>query len=102
MEGIALNRVEDFRSVSEFVSGIVARVVYSRSFPDQAKPQKGRLNKSPHNINAIANRSSLRLHNISAPGLKFINERVNERHKLDRFAPRLPPQDMLFHALTNF
>jgi hypothetical protein len=66
-------RGADFRSISECVYGIVARVVYSRSFPDQAKPQTGRLNNSPHTLNAIANRNSLRLRNISASRLQFIS-----------------------------
>jgi hypothetical protein len=34
----------------------VARVVYSRFFPDWTKPQTGRLNKSPHTVAVIANR----------------------------------------------
>ena len=37
-------------------TGIRARVAYSRTFPDQTKPQTGRLNKSPHTLHAIANR----------------------------------------------
>jgi hypothetical protein len=36
--------------------GIVARVVYSRFFPEWTKPQTGRLNKSPHTVYAFANR----------------------------------------------
>jgi hypothetical protein len=34
----------------------VARVVYSRLFPDGTKPKTGRLNKSPHIVHAFANR----------------------------------------------
>ena len=37
----------------------MARVVYSRSFPDQTKSQTGRLNKSPHTVHALANRHKL-------------------------------------------
>jgi hypothetical protein len=40
------------KAVSKCVYGTVARVVYSRLFPDwtpdQTKPQTGRVNKSPH------------------------------------------------------
>src|SRR5262249_52498932 len=34
--------------------GLRARVVYSRQFPDQTRPQTGRLNKSPHTVYAFA------------------------------------------------
>jgi plastocyanin len=44
------------KSVSKCEDGIVARVVYSRLFPDWAKPQTGRLNKSPHTVRAFASR----------------------------------------------
>jgi hypothetical protein len=38
--------------------GVVARVVYSRFFPDWTKPQSWRLNKPSHTVHATANRSS--------------------------------------------
>jgi hypothetical protein len=38
-------------------TGAVARVVYSRFFPDWTKPQARRLNKSPQTVHAIANQS---------------------------------------------
>src|SRR5262249_37069644 len=44
------------KSVSKCEDGIVARVVYSRLFPDWAKPQTGRLNKSPHTVRTFASR----------------------------------------------
>ncbi len=45
-------------AVSKCVYGTVARVVYSRLFPDRTTPQAGRLNKSPHTVHAFANRSN--------------------------------------------
>src|SRR5262245_41989132 len=39
-------------------TGAVARVVYSRMFPSLTTPQTERLNKSPHTVHAIANRSN--------------------------------------------
>src|SRR6266508_3448549 len=43
-------------------TGLRARVVYSRLFPDwtpdRTRPQTGRLNKSPHTVYAFANRST--------------------------------------------
>src|SRR5262245_11266227 len=41
-------------------TGLRARVVYSRLFPDstpdRTRPQAGRLNKSPHTVHSFANR----------------------------------------------
>src|SRR5262249_25496873 len=48
------------RAVCKWVYGNVARVVYSRLFPGLRKLQTGRLNKSPHDANAFANRYSLK------------------------------------------
>ena len=47
-------------AVSKCVCGTVARVVYSRLFPDRTRPQTGRLNKSPQAAHAFANRSNER------------------------------------------
>ena len=47
-------------AVCKCLYGTVARVVYSRLFPDwttdRTGPQTGRLNKSPHTVGAFANR----------------------------------------------
>jgi hypothetical protein len=48
-------------AVCKCVHGTVARVVYSRFFPDWTNPQTGRLNKSPHTIHAFANRQNCQL-----------------------------------------
>src|SRR5512145_2087796 len=54
-------RFTNTRSDSKCVYGTVARVVYSRLFPDRTRPETGRLNKSPHTLHAFANRHMNRL-----------------------------------------
>jgi hypothetical protein len=43
----------------------VARVVYSRFFPEWAKPQTGRLNKSPHTVHATSKDRQVNLAAVS-------------------------------------
>src|SRR5262245_61821359 len=53
--------VFEIRAVCDCTYGSCGRVVYSRFFPDCTKPETGRLNKSPHTVDTIANRSNFQI-----------------------------------------